>query len=312
VFRRRTSGYRDRMRTTEFAHSSGRLIGVVEFGNPDAARTVVLSHPAPGSALFDPDPAVTEAHGIRLIALDRPGYGTSGLHEDGSAGTVADAADDIAEYLAAHRIGRVGAVGWSAGGRVALALAARHPQLVDRVAVVATPAPDAEVPWIGEENRAMNARLAELSPAEATAALRAQFAGFVGEFPRGADIVGMLAADEADAELLEQIRDRIVVMLDRAVLHSVRGIAADIVSYSARGLGFDEGDVLARTLLVYGLADSVVGEEHGRWHLGRLPHSELELIPGAGHLVIVRQWDRILRHVAPDYGSVAEARASLY
>lgn len=197
-------------------------------------------------------------------------------------------------------------------GRVALALAAGHPQVVDRVAVVATPALDAEVPWVGEENRAMNARLSELPPAEATAALRAQFAGFVGECPRGADIVGMLGADEADAAPLEQIRDRIVAMLDRAVLHSVRGIAPDIVSYSARDLGFDEGDVRARTLLVYGLADSVVGEEHGRWHLGKFPHSELELIPGAGHLVIVRQWDRILRHVTPGYGSVAEARASLY
>lgn len=291
------------MRTTEFAHSSGRLIGVVEFGDPDAARAVVLSHPAPGSALFDPDPEVTEAHGIRLIALDRPGYGTSGLHEDGSAGSVADAADDIAEYLAAHRIGRVGAVGWSAGGRVALALAARHPQLVDRVAVVATPAPDAEVPWVGEENRAMIAQLASLPPGEATAALRAQFANLAGDYPRGADIVGMLSADEADAGLLEQIRGRIVAMLDRAVLHSVRGIAADIVSYSVRDLGFDEADARAPTLLVYGLADAVVGAEHGRWHLAKVPHSELELIPGAGHLVIVRHWDRILRHVAPGSGA---------
>ncbi|QHO68904.1 alpha/beta fold hydrolase [Marisediminicola antarctica] len=291
------------MRTTEFAHSSGRLIGVVEFGDPDAARTVVLSHPAPGSAQFDPDPAVTDAHGIRLIALDRPGYGTSGLHADGSAGTVADAADDIAEYLAAHGIGRVGAVGWSAGGRVALALAARHPQLVDRVAVVATPAPDAEVPWVGEENRAMNAQLAALPPGEATASLRAQFANLVGEYPRGIDIVGMLSADEADAALLEQIRDRLVAMLDRAVLHSVRGIAADIVSYSVRDLDFDERDLRAPTLLVYGLADSVVGAEHGRWHLAKVPHSELELIPGAGHLVIVPRWDRILRHVAPESGA---------
>jgi len=291
------------MRTTEFANSAGRLIGVVEFGDPDAARTVVLSPPAPGSAQFDPDPAVTDAHGIRLIALDRPGYGTSGLHEDGSAGTVSDAADDIAEYLGAHGIGTAGAVGWSAGGRVALALAARHPQLVDRVAVVATPAPDAEVPWVGEENRAMNAQLAALPPGQATAALRAQFANLVGEYPRGADIVGMLSADEADAALLEQIRDRIVAMLDRAVLHSVRGIAADIVSYSVGDLDFDEGDVRARTLLVYGLADSVVGAEHGRWHLAKVPHSELEFFPGAGHLVIVPRWDRILRHVAPGSGA---------
>ncbi len=45
--------------------------------------------------------------------------------------------------------------GWSAGGRVALALAARHPELVGRAGVIAAPAPDEEVPWYGDENRAM-------------------------------------------------------------------------------------------------------------------------------------------------------------
>jgi pimeloyl-ACP methyl ester carboxylesterase len=47
-------------------------------------------------------------------------------------------------------------VGWSAGGRVALALAARHPDVVRSVAVVCTPAPDDEVAWVPEEYRTMS------------------------------------------------------------------------------------------------------------------------------------------------------------
>jgi len=287
------------MRTTEFIHSSGRPIGVIEFGDADAERVVVLSHPAPGSALFDPDPAVTAAHGVRLIALDRPGYGASALHRDGSCGTVADAADDIAQYLAAQGVTRVGVGGWSAGGRVALALDANHPGLVDGVAVVATPAPDSEVPWVGDDNRAMMATLATLAPGEATAALAAQFSGMVGEHPTGAGIVGLLVSDDADAAALAAARDRVVGMLDRAVLQGAAGMAADIVSYSIRHLGFDVGNVHANTLLTYGLADSVVGTAHGRWYLGRIARAELELVPGAGHLVVVAQWDRILAHLAP-------------
>lgn len=48
----------------------------------------------------------------------------------------------------------VGAVGWSAGGRIALALAARHPDLVRSAALAGTPAPDEEVPWVPDEYRA--------------------------------------------------------------------------------------------------------------------------------------------------------------
>ena len=72
---------------------------------------------------------------------------------------MATAADDLAGVLDCLPVERVGVVGWSAGGRVALALAARRPDLVDRVVVLATPAPDEEVPRI-ERGRARRARAA--------------------------------------------------------------------------------------------------------------------------------------------------------
>src|SRR5919106_868863 len=40
-------------------------------------RVVVLCHSAPGAGIFDPDPVQTRARNVRLLSVDRPGYGGS-------------------------------------------------------------------------------------------------------------------------------------------------------------------------------------------------------------------------------------------
>src|SRR5690349_4064659 len=162
----------------EIVRPGGRRVAVHDLA-PDAptgAPVVLLCHAAPGAGGFDPDPKVTAAHGVRLRSLDRPGYGDSDPIGDAFA-TVGSAADDAAAVLEAvlPAGATAGVAGWSAGGRVALALAARRPELVGRVAVIATPAPDEEVPWVGEDNRAAVEALRGAPAAEAHAALAAAF-----------------------------------------------------------------------------------------------------------------------------------------
>src|SRR5690349_4801923 len=155
---------------------------------PDGAterehRLVVFCHCAPGAGMFDPDPELTHGSKVTLLSVDRPGYGRSDAIAPGDWATVASAADDIAAVLDAVGTGRVGVVGWSAGGRVALALAARHPGLVDRVVVAATPAPDEEVPWVDPEQRVELDRLASVGAADAVAELQARLGSLVPEDP---------------------------------------------------------------------------------------------------------------------------------
>jgi pimeloyl-ACP methyl ester carboxylesterase len=87
-------------------------------------RVVVLCHPDPG----DPDPEMTWSRGVTLLGVDPTEFGRWD-------------ADELAEALDRRGAGPVGAVGWSDGGLVALALAARHPELVDRLVVIGTPSP---------------------------------------------------------------------------------------------------------------------------------------------------------------------------
>lgn len=309
------------MEASTFELASGRTIGVTEFGDRAAQRVVVLAHPAPGSSFFDPDPVVTGARHIRMIAIDRPGCGSSEIAPYDTP-TVHRAAADIAEYLASEGIGgesssaspatsesggaqssrtahTLGVVGWSAGGRVALALAAAHPHLVDRVAVVATPAPDTDVPWVGEEHRAMLESLRHLPPNEAIVSLAAMFDEFMGAEPPPEQMVGAVATAGVDDAVRAEAHGRLLGMMRGAVAQGNLGMAADIVGYTLINWGFEPGDVAAPTLLLYGEKDPEIGHVHADWYHRHLPNSWIETVPDVGHLVLISEWDRVLAHVAP-------------
>jgi pimeloyl-ACP methyl ester carboxylesterase len=285
-----------------FTRPGGRRIAVRDL-TPDApadAPVVLFCHIAPGSGAFDPDPEVTAARGVRLITVDRPGYGGSDPTGDefASVGLVtADAVAVLEDVLAPGAT--AGVIGWSAGGRVALSVAARRPDLVSRVAVIGTPAPDDEVSWIPEEYKAGIEALQGASAADAHAALTAAMGPMV-ESMTGDDRFAVLGVGEADAAVLARpgVADRLRVMIDETFEQGVAGMVEDVAGYTLQPWGFEPADVAADVLLGYG-ADDTLGEPHGRWWQQALPKAHLEIVPDVGHLVVVPFWDRALAHVTP-------------
>jgi pimeloyl-ACP methyl ester carboxylesterase len=279
------------------ARPDGRTVAVAETGDP-AGPAVVFAHPAPGSRLLDPDPDATRAAGVRLIAVDRPGYGGSTPVADGVTPTIPSHADDIAAALGALDVSDVAAVGWSAGGRVALALAARHPDLVRAAAIVATPAPQEVVPWIPEEHLAMIDRLRG-DPGHATAGLAEVFAELAGMPPAAAvSMVGGGAADDAALAADPARGARLEAMLAEAMAQGPVGMAADIVSYTVAPWGFDLAAVGAPTTAIYGADDDIVRPAHGEWYAAQVPGTEMRVVPGIGHLVALTRWADVLAAVA--------------
>lgn len=238
---------------------TGRTICFHTTGRSDARRCVVFVHPTPGSGAFDPDPDVTARRDVLLVGVDRAGYGGSNPYPERECPTIGAAADDIAAVLDHLGVTSAGVAGCSAGGRVALALAARRPELVDRVAVLATPAPTEAVPW-------------------ATPHLQEQ--------------VDQLRPVDTDAEA----NARFDAMLDHAGLS---GLADDVLSYTAHPWGFEPEDVQAKTLLLYGTADTQLKGAHARWWKSKLPNSRIEMMPCVGHQIVVPAWKRVLSHLAP-------------
>jgi pimeloyl-ACP methyl ester carboxylesterase len=284
---------------------NGRTVTVHELASPDggngAARTIVFFHAAPGAGNFDPDPTETAKRNVRLLAVNRPGYGGSDPVASGDWASVERGADDTAEVLEERGIKRVSAVGWSAGGREAFALAARYPDLVERVAAIATPAPDDQVPWVPPEQRAALEALRGKPADEVHAALAEQMAAMVPDDPADPDAVGVVGGDRVDEAALSRsgARDRVAAMLAEAFVQGATGMATDVAGYALRPWGFEPGEVRSKALLIYAAGDKLAGTRHGRWWQEHLPDARLETVPDAGHFVVIPMWKRVLSFLAP-------------
>jgi pimeloyl-ACP methyl ester carboxylesterase len=287
---------------TEFVEmEGGRRVAVHHLAEGDTGRVVVLCHIAPGAGTLDPDPEQTRSRGVTLLSVDRPGYGQSDPLPGDRWATVSSAAGDLAAVL--DRLGGapVGVAGWSAGGRVALALAARRPDLVDRVVVIGTPAPHEEVPWIPDEEQAMLDALRGLPPEAVHATMNEQFGAMLSNFASPGDAMGLLGVSSADDAALASpgVRERLATMLDAALAQGAAGMIADIAGYTLQPWGFEPEAVRAKTLLLYGSQDPVAGHRHASWWKEHIPGSRVEMVPGAGHMLVFPMWARALSHLAP-------------
>ncbi len=109
----------------------GRSLGYAEFGEP-AGIPIIGFHGMPGSRLMMKTlEKAALINGVRLIAPDRPGYGTSQANPHG---TLLGYVDDVVQLADALQIERFTVLGVSGGGPFPLACAYKIPR---RIAVAA-------------------------------------------------------------------------------------------------------------------------------------------------------------------------------
>src|SRR5215510_9483405 len=100
--------------------ADGRRVAWSEWGRAKGPP-VLLLHRNPGSRLLDPDSAATAASELRLLTVDRPGYGGTDPVVDPTA---AAASSDVASVVGELGLKGVALIGWSGGGLFALDAAA--------------------------------------------------------------------------------------------------------------------------------------------------------------------------------------------
>ncbi len=281
----------------------GRSVAFYGDAPGHAEQVVALCHPAPGSGIFKP-PTPSACGGTAVIGVDRPGYGYSDPMPATSWATVWSAADDVAAVFSALGVRRASVVGWSAGGRVALAFAARHPQMAECVIVLGTPAPHEEVPWIPEERYEALLSLRGQPPELVHELVAAELEELAPADPRSEAALGLLGRSWADDAALDSgpLAARLAEMLEGAFRQGTVGLAQDIAGFTLQPWGFEWKEVEAPTLLVYGDSDPIAGVEHGSWWQEVLPDATLVTLPDAGHISIVTASDKVLGDTSTDVG----------
>jgi pimeloyl-ACP methyl ester carboxylesterase len=116
----------------------GRALAYAEYGDPKGAPALYF-HGFPGSRLEASVGHEGAAHlGVRLIAVDRPGFGQSDFQPDR---TLLDWPRDVADLADALGLDRFAVLGVSGGGPYAAACAARIPERLTAVGIVSGLAP---------------------------------------------------------------------------------------------------------------------------------------------------------------------------
>lgn len=118
------------MERTTITGGHGLPLGRAEYGPPDGP-VLLVQHGLFGSAeLGDPWLDRAEAHGVRLVAVERPGYGRSAPAPMTAVADWCAILDPLLERLCGRAGGPIDVVGISAGAPYTYALAALRPERV--------------------------------------------------------------------------------------------------------------------------------------------------------------------------------------
>jgi pimeloyl-ACP methyl ester carboxylesterase len=242
---------------------AGRNVSALVWGTEDP-EVVLLHGGAQNAHTWD---TVALALDRPLVAIDLPGHGHSDHRDDGPFGPVGNAADvavAIDELAPEARL----VVGMSLGGLTAIAMTARRPELVPRLALVdVTPGVDRE----------------KAAPIAAFIAGPESFESF----------------DEILARTIEFNPTRTESSLRRGVLHNAverddgrwvwryqRPRLVETAEMPDFGVLWDDVSTIAVPLLLVRGADSgVVGDEDVAELRRRVPDVRVETVAGAGHSI---------------------------
>ena len=274
--------------------ADGRTLAYCEWGNPSGSP-VLLVHGGPGSRLLCPDQDATAVAGVRLLTVDRPGYGGSDPRPDP---TLLGWADDV--QALADRLGleRVAMVGWSAGGGYALACAVRMPGRISAVGLASCEGPYDEVPGALEEGMTPEGRTLFERIRQDPVAAREAVAEYVGWY-QDPDTIWEGETPAVDGAVLARpdVRDALTQMFREGAGQGVGGLVDDWIALSLPW-GFTFADVKVPVVVWQGELDHLVGPAHAHYFSAVLPNATLVLYPQEGHLLLVQHWGEILAAVS--------------
>jgi pimeloyl-ACP methyl ester carboxylesterase len=224
---------------------------------------LVLIHGAGGSHLHWP-PEMRRMSGETVYSLDLPGHGQSvGDSEESIVGY----ARRLLEWLDALTLGEVVLVGHSMGGAISLTVSLEAPHRVRGLVLVGS----------GAKLR-VHPHILALTDDDRS-------------YQQATELVTQWAfSANADARMTELAQKR-MAEVPAAVVH------ADFVACDNFDLMKRLGDVSMPTLVLCGTEDQLTPVKYSQFLAAHIPHSRLETVEGAGHMVMLEKPIEIARYI---------------
>ena len=243
---------------------------------------------------------VGELRGVRAIVLDRPGWGLSEPLDFSKHAYRKVAADVLRGVLDVLDIDRVDVVGGSIGDVWALSLAEHHPSRVGRIVLLGAGPMVSEMP-VPSFIRAL------ASPLGAIIVRLPVNPGRLRSILRDSGHGASLDAGRIPDQFIEW---RLSLANDTASMRHERDMVRSILTRSGWKPGFmyDDGQlgrIEQPTLLVHGTADPAGSVDLWRRVVGAMPHGELQVIDGAGHMPWFDEPRQVAAHVERFLGLAA-------
>jgi pimeloyl-ACP methyl ester carboxylesterase len=265
----------------------GRDVGFRLYG-PRTGSPVVLHNGTPGTSMLSPNHvSAAERAGVRLLVIDRPGYGAS-TRQPGRL--VVDVVTIVSRIVDDLGWDRFAVWGGSGGAPHALACAAELPQRVTKCASVVGPAPfdAAGLDWFAGMTAANveEFRLAQLGDsayrplverlgAEAVSAATAGDIQITEEY--------QLAESDIAALKARTTEDGYLARVQAAFRDGMDGWIDDSIAM-VQPWGFDLSAISVPVSVHYGLDDVLVPSSHGEYLMRVIPNAQQALLSG-GHIL---------------------------
>ena len=271
----------------------GRMLAYAEYGDP-AGTSVFFFHGMPGSRFFRPADEITARLRVRLICMDRPGYGESTFQ---SGRRILDWPGDIIQLANHLRIGKFAVAGHSGGGPYVAACAYALPERVSAAAIVSGAGP-VDVPNGTRGMSALNKfgiSMGRFIPwplwqAMVWVTYHRRSSDPAADMERG-DGVRPAADDEQIYK--PEVREACLHSEIEAFRPGLRGLAWD-AHLLTLPWGFPLEEISLPVHLWHGSEDDLVPVAMARYIADKIPGGNLIICENEAHLALFPHWEEIL------------------
>jgi pimeloyl-ACP methyl ester carboxylesterase len=270
---------------------NGRRLGYATYGDP-TGEPILFFPGAPSSRLLHPPEEPSKQLGVRVIVVERPGFGLSDFQPNRR---ILDWPEDIRAFSDGLNLDRFAIAGISAGGPYAAACAYKIPQRLTGVAIISSVGP-VDVPGGIEEMpriRRIGAFVAKRFPL-----ILRPILWLTSNPKRNPErfFQRMLSGNSAiDQEILSRpsIKGMLMKSYLEATRNGLKGFAHEAILLS-NSWGFPLNEISLSVHLWHGEQDANVSLSAARYMADTIPDCHATFLADEGHWLILRHWEEIL------------------